>query len=217
MIDSHFKTIFPCVIAAILFSCHASPATAQEHSFKFEITPFVAYRIGGNFDQQDGDGEFELDESNAQGIMLNIRANPNGQFEVLYARQSTEVDTQDFFVNDSAVDIDVEYFHLGGTYLFDGENVRPFVALTIGLSHFDPRIATLDSESFFSASFGAGIHFNASRRIGLRLEARVFTTLVESDSNIFCVSAGEVGECLIHVDGTMLSQFEARAGLVFRF
>ena len=206
-----------CAVFTAVSLCHTTPAAAQNKLFRFEITPFAAYRIGGQFDEKDGDGQFELNESDAQGIMLNIRANPNGQYELLYARQDTEVDTQALFATDPMLDLDVEYFQFGGTYLFDGENIRPFVAMTFGLTHFDPQPAEFDSETYFSASFGGGVQLNASQRIGVRIEGRVFTTLVESDSDIFCSSTDGVGACLIQVDGTTLTQWEARAGLVFRF
>jgi len=134
-----------------------TPAAAQDKLFRFEITPFAAYRIGGQFDENNGNGQLELNESGAQGIMLDVRVNPNGQWELLYAHQETEVDTQGIFVNDPQFDLDVEYFHLGGTYLFDGDNTRPFVVVTLGLSHFDPQLAGLDSESYFSASIGGGL------------------------------------------------------------
>jgi hypothetical protein len=113
--------------------------------------------------------------------------------------------------------LDVETFHFGGTYLFDGDNTRPFIALTVGLSQFDPGITDANSESFFSVSFGGGVQLNATKRLGVRLEARAFTTFVEDDSNIFCVSSGGNGTCLIQVDARTLTQWEARAGLVFRF
>jgi len=196
---------------------HSAPVAAQDTNFKFELTPFAAYRIGGNFEEKDGAGRVELNDSDTQGIMFNIKANHNGQYELLYARQSTDADTEGFFVSDPTIDLDVEYFHFGGTYLFDGEKTRPFIALTVGLSQFDPQLLDTGSESFFSASIGGGVQLNASKRIGVRLEARVFTTFVEDDSNIFCGSAGGDGACLIQVDARTLNQWEARAGLVFRF
>ena len=194
-----------------------TPAAAQDKLFRFEITPFAAYRIGGQFDENNGNGQLELNESAAQGIMLDVRVNHNGQWELLYAHQETEVDTQGIFVNDPQFDLDVEYFHLGGTYLFDGDNTRPFVVVTLGLSHFDPQLAGLDSESYFSVSIGGGLQLNASKRFGVRLEGRLFTTFVDTDSNIFCSSVGGAGTCLIQVDGSTVTQWEARAGLVFRF
>jgi hypothetical protein len=196
---------------------HAAPLAAQDKPFKFELTPFTAYRMGGSFEERDSGARVELNDSNAQGITFNIKANPNGQYELLYSRQSTDARTEGFLANDPTIDLDVETFHFGGTYLFDGENTRPFIALTIGVTQFDPGIVDSGSESFFSASFGGGVQLNATKRLGFRLEARAFTTFVEDDSNIFCVSSGGAGGCLIQVDARMLTQWEVRAGLVFRF
>ena len=210
--NSHLLAIFACALL-----CYYQPAAAQDKPFKFEITPFVAYRVGGSFEEKNGTGRVELNDSNAQGIMFNIKANPNGQYEFLYSRQSTDARTEGFLVNDPTIDLDVETFHFGGTYLFDGDKIRPFLALTLGLSQFDPGITDSNSESFFSASIGGGVQLNATKRLGFRLEARAFTTFVEDDSNIFCVSSGGAGGCLIQVDARTLNQWEARAGLVFRF
>jgi hypothetical protein len=208
----------PCrwVLLAV-FAFQAAPLAAQEQSFKFELTPFAAYRVGGNFEAKDDDGRVELNDSNAQGIIFNIKANANGQYELLYSRQSTDADTRGFLINDPRIDLEVETFHFGGTYLFDGENTRPFLALTLGITQFDPGISDSGSESFFSASLGGGVQLNATKRLGFRLEARAFTTFVEDDSNIFCGSSGDAGGCLIRVDARTLTQWEARAGLVFRF
>ena len=210
--NSPLLSIFACASL-----CFCQPAAAQDNQFKFEITPFVAYRVGGTFEEKDGTGRVELNESNAQGLMFNIKANPNGQYEILYSRQSTDARTEGLLVDDPTIDLDVETYHFGGTYLFDGDKTRPFLALTLGLTRFDPGITDSDAESFFSASIGGGVQLNATKRLGFRLEARAFTTFVEDDSNIFCVSSGGAGGCLIQVDARTLTQWEARAGLVFRF
>ena len=205
------------VLAAVAWFGGALPAAAQEQSLKFEITPYAAYRMGGSFDQKDGAGRIELNDSGAEGILFNMAANANGQYELIYARQRTDADTSGFFANDPTIDMDVEYLQLGGTYLFDGDNTRPFVALTLGVTQFDPGLPDTNSESFFSASFGGGVQIRARERLGIRLEARVFTTFVDDDSNVFCSSIDGAGACLVQVDATTLSQWEARAGLVFRF
>jgi hypothetical protein len=205
------------VIVALLSVCHSTPVAAQSKPLKFEITPYAAYRVGGSFEEKDGDGRVELNDSNAEGFIFNIMAHSNGQYELLYARQRTEADTSGFFANDPTIDMDVEHFQIGGTYLFDGDSVRPFIALTLGLSQYDPELPGTDSESFFSSSFGGGVQLNANKRLGVRLEARVFTTFVDDDSDVFCSSIDGAGACLIQVDATILTQWEARAGLVFRF
>jgi hypothetical protein len=204
-------------VLAITSVSYASPAAAQEQQLKFELTPFAAYRFGGSFDDDDTGDEFDLEDSNALGVIFNILANPNGQYEILYARQDTEVDTEGTAANQPFVDLDVEYLQFGGTYLFDGDKVRPFIAMTFGLSHFEPQFADLDSENYFSASFGGGIKFHATETLGVRLEGRVFTTFLDSDSSIFCSSTFGAGECLVRASGSSLTQWEARAGLILRF
>ena len=193
------------------------PVAAQDAPPRFELTPFAGYRIGGEFEEQDSDREFEIDESDAQGIVFNIRAAANTQWEILYARQRTELETQGLFAGDPLLDLDVDYFHFGGTYLFDGVSTRPFVAFTLGVSRFEPRPQDLDAENYISASFGTGVQLRATERVGVRIEGRVFTTLVESDEEIFCRTGGQTNFCAIRVDGTALTQWEIRTGVVFRF
>jgi hypothetical protein len=205
------------ISAAIVSLSVAVPAAAQNTASKFELTPFVGYRVGGSFSEEDGDGRVDLNESSVEGIMFNIRANPKGQYELLYSRQATDARTSGFYPGDPTIGIDVEHFHFGGTYLFDGQNTRPFIALTLGASRFDPDHVDSSAETFFSASLGAGVQLAATRRIGLRLEARAFTTFIDDSSSIFCSSINGSGSCLIRVEGNLLTQWEARAGLVFRF
>ena len=150
-------------------------------------------------------------------LILNGRIKSNTQWEVFYGRQATEVDTRGLFADDPLLDLDMEYMHVGGTYLFDGEKVRPFVALTVGVTHADPGNEGFGSENFFSASLGGGWHLNATSRLGIRLEARAFTTFVDNDSSLFCQSVGGDGSCLILVDSKTLTQWEAHAGITLRF
>jgi len=207
-------------------------AAAQEGRFRFEITPYAAYRIGGEFDPQPdaepkaGGGGFELQEGNAEGLVLDIRtsagnqlAGGSGQWELLYAHQSTELETEPSFAGGPTLDLDVSHFQFGGAYLFhdDSETLVPFIAMTAGVARFDPRLDEADSEDFFSWSLGGGVHLRADRRIGVRLEARVYGTLIDDDSALFCVVSPTVNSCAVRVEGDQLYQFEARVGVVARF
>lgn len=193
------------------------PAAADDTSYKFELTPFAAYRSGGQFEERDGSAVFELDESNAFGLLLNGMVRPDAQWEFLYAKQDTEVDTQGLFIGDPVADLSVEYYQFGGTLLFTGDKVRPFIALTLGMSRFDPEPAEFNAENFFSGSFGAGLQLMSTQRIGLRLEGRVYGTFVDDNSRIFCGSGPSGGGCLVEIEGSVVTQWEARAGVVIRF
>ena len=190
---------------------------AAEEEYRFELTPYAGYRMGGSF-SDDAEGiDLDIEDSAAQGFVVNGRVRSNTQWEVLYGRQATDIDTRGLFNNDSLLDFDIEYVHFGGTYLFDGESVRPFVALTLGVTRADPGDSTFGSENFFSASLGGGWHLAARNRLGVRLEFRAFTTFIDSNSDLFCQSDAGGGTCLILIDSKTLTQWEARAGITLRF
>jgi hypothetical protein len=197
----------------------AGAQDAENAPYRFELTPYAAYRFGGEFESETGTGDFQLDESDAEGLIFNAQAlgAVDAQWEVLFVRQQTELETQPSFAGPPSLDIDVDYWHFGGTYLFDGGGVRPFIAMTVGVSHFEPRLPGFDDENYFSASFGAGVQLRAAKRVGVRLEGRVYASLVDSDGQLFCRRGGQASVCALNVDGTTLVQWETRAGLVFRF
>lgn len=207
-------------IATLMISALPVHAAAPTTSYRFEITPFAAYLMGGNFQEQDGDIEFDLESSGAFGFTLNGPAGkswPDGSWEFLYTHQATEVDTQGSFIADPLVDIDIDYYQFGGMHMLDRDNVRPFIGMALGMARFDPRPGEYRAEDFFSASLGGGVLLNANKRFGLRLEARAYATFIDSNSEIFCESDFGAASCLIVVDSSTLLQWEARAGLVFRF
>jgi hypothetical protein len=210
-------------VAALAIGVAVGPAAAQEPPFRFEITPYAAYRVGGEFEPQAeprGAGGFELHEGNAEGLILDVRTSEgNGQWEVLYAHQATKLDTQPSFVGGPTLDLDVSHFQFGGTYLFDvgSTTIAPFISMTAGIARFEPKLDGADAENYFSWSLGGGVHLRADRRIGVRLEARAFSSLIDDDSSVFCVVSPTVNSCAIAVEGDQLYQFEARVGLVARF
>ncbi len=206
------KTVSVCL--ALL----AVPAAqAREDVFKFEMTPIAGLATGGDFEDMTSGASLDLDDSTSFGLILDIRESANTQWEILYSLQATEADTTGLPISGAPLDIDVHYIQGGGTYLFEGNSARPFLAVTIGATHFDPGLDGVDSETFFSFSIGTGLHIRPNDRFGIRLEARGYGTLLESDSDLFCQSGPAGAICAIRVEGTVLWQFQATAGFVFRF
>ncbi len=55
------KSLWCCsVMLATAGTLHPLPSAAQESAFNVEILPYAVYRIGGTFEEENGDGEFEL-------------------------------------------------------------------------------------------------------------------------------------------------------------
>lgn len=206
------KTVGGCLALLV-----ASAAMAQEDTYKYELTPFAGFGTGGEFEDSTSTASLQLDDGSSFGFILNIRESANTQWEILYLRQGTEADTTGLPISGAPLDIDVHYVQGGGTYLFDGNVARPFLAATIGASHFEPGLSGVDSETFFAFSIGAGLQIRPNDRFGIRLEARGYGTLLDSESDLFCQSDPAGLICAVRVEGNVLGQFHAMAGFVFRF
>ncbi len=200
----------------VLYLCSV-PVFAQEQSFNFEITPYGAYRVGGEFEETDTSSSIEIDDNASFGLILNARHSPVTQWEVIYSRQETSADASGLELSNPAPDLTIQYLQAGGTYLWEGERVRPFLAATLGGTHVDVSTPGFDSDTFFSFSLGLGLQINPNKRLGIRLEARGFGTLLDSSSDLFCEFGPTNNICAVRIDGSLMWQTEAIAGLVFRF
>ena len=194
-------------------------AAAQSDPGRFEITPYAAYSFGGSFYDTETDASVSLGDSANFGLILNFRESANTQWEILYSLQNTDADLTGVATVSEPLDIDVHYLQAGGTYQGDGDFVRPYLALTAGATHFDVKNDGFRSDTFFSFSIGPGLQIRPNDRIGFRLEARAFGTLVKSGSTLFCESdpGGGTAGCAFTVTGDVFWQLQAMAGIVLRF
>lgn len=192
---------------------------AQNIPDRIELTPYGAYTFGGTFNDSESDVAVEIKDSGNFGLLLNFRQAANRQWEILYSQQRTQARIKGLVTGDEVLDTTVHYLQGGGTYQGEGEIVRPYLAATIGVAHFDVTTEGFDSDTYFSFSIGPGLQIWPNSRLGLRLEARAFGSLVRSDSSLFCLSDPENGTagCAFTITGDVLWQFQAMAGIVFRF
>jgi hypothetical protein len=107
----------------------------------------------------------------------------------------------------------VDYFRIGGTYLFRTEGIQPFFVATIGATRFNPQQSRFEGDTKFSFGVGSGVRVPIIRNFGLRFEARAYGTVLSNDSDVLCAN----GRCLVHADGTLLWQYEANAGVYLSF
>lgn len=206
------------VVFFALVSCFlpaAGPASADE--LKFELTPFGGYRFGGTFDFENDVGSYETDDASSFGIIFNARHSGNTQWEVYYSQQNTTARLKSSTGVSPSVDTDIHVLQIGGTYQGDGQTFRPYLAMTLGGTHIRTTSNGSQSDTFFSGSLGAGMNNAPSNRIGLRLEARAVATLTDSSTDLFCRTGPDINVCAIRIDGNLLTQVEAFAGLVVRF
>jgi hypothetical protein len=157
----------------------------------FEITP-LGYTWGGEFNDSVTGAALKVNETSNYGVMVdinlvNINQDEESQVELYFSHQATQLKTDSgTFTGNPLFDLDIDYYHLGGTYGADLGKVKPFMVGTFGVTHMVPQGPGLDSLTKFSLSLGGGVKLFATDRIGLRLEGRWFGTLFNGSGSAFC-------------------------------
>jgi hypothetical protein len=202
----------PLVFAALFLLI---PATARAER-GLEITPFAGYAIGGGFEDNTTGTRLDVPSTGSFGLILGLRETHETQYELFYSFQRTELKNGAISGGAPLFDMDIHYLHLGGTYLFPGEKVRPFLSGGLGLTLFAPDASGLSSKADFSLSLGGGAKIPISNRMGLRIEGRGFLTILPGDTEIFCVSSGGAA-CTVKVRGDVFGQVQLLTGIYFGF
>lgn len=214
------KPTLVCLARALALVAALSAATVEAETPRFEITPFAGGRIGGGFDIEDEtsgeESSVDLDNAAGFGIDLGLYAYETGMYELLYSSQSTELDSNEPALD--GVDIRVDYLHVGGTALFPQDTwFVPYLSMTLGATFLEPTQGNYDSETKFSGSLGGGFRFPVNENFHVVLGLRGYLTLLDSDTDLFCVSGAEEAGCLIRSSGSTFFQTEAQLGLSVRF
>lgn len=162
---------------ALLILLLLIPAGAYAQPSRFELTPFVGYRLDGSIDSSSDLGfntDVQVDESSIYGAAFDIPLSPNLQLELLANRQSTTFSVDDGLLNPSRElgDVDIDYYQAGFLFQWGRGQVNPFIVVTAGISRIDPKFPELDVESYFAATLGGGVKVFVSPNVGFRFEAR---------------------------------------------
>lgn len=177
---------------------------------EIEFTPFVGYRFGGTLDDTQTGRAWDFEESSDWGFTLSQPASNTTRYEFLYSHQGTSLaDSTD---PDNAFDLDVHYLHMGGTVDVYQDRFTPYFSGGLGMTYMQPDQAGFENKTRFSLSVGGGLKWYPTERLGIRFELRGYSTLVNSNSSLFCD-----GGCELQISGDAFPQFETNLGLIFRF
>jgi len=198
---------------ALLLSSVLFPGEAGA-GWGLEITPFAGYNIGGSFEDNTTGATLDVKEGGNFGLILDLSDTPETQYELFYGFQQTKVTGGGTFGGEALFDLDIHYLHLGGTYMFTGEKVRPYIAGGLGATHFVPHGSGMNAKTYFSVSLGGGAKIPISGNVALRFEGRGFMTILPDSTEIFCVSSGGAA-CRVNVQGDVFGQLLLMAGITF--
>ena len=176
----------------------------------WEVTPFTGYQWGGEAEDEFTGFGLKLAEASNYGLIVDVDIEPPTQLEFFWSHQATELNVKG---GGSLGDMDVDYFHIGGTQQWPRGKVIPFVAGGLGVTYFDPSLAGAGSATRFSMGLGGGVKVMATERIGLRLEARGLATLGDSEGFLFSGNDGTV----VVFTRDVFWQIMVSAGVIVRF
>jgi hypothetical protein len=210
---SFLRRVLPVSLSLLLLILFILPGDLWAKGF--EITPFGGYRFGGSFDTSTG-GSLRLDDSGSYGVIIGMDYQENTQLEFLYSHQKSPLkQNEGIFSGETLFDLGVDYFQIGGTYLWDYDRLVPFLSGGLGAAYLNPDASEYSSVTKFAMSLGGGVKLYATEHIGLRLEGRGYATFMNSGGAIFC--GGDTGGCQVFVTSDVWMQFEVLAGVIFRF
>jgi len=199
-------TVFLIAIAG-----YASPASAQS----YELSPFYGYRFGGSFVDLYTAQPFDFDGAPATGVVFDVRLYDSDDFQIegLFTHQAATV-----LVSPGAGRpvsewrVSADHWLAGGLQEF---SAGPVVGFTTGMLGLTRYAAEGNSEYRFTVSGGGGVKMFADRRLGVRLDGRLFATFVDGANNTVACAPGV---CLVglHVDVAWQAEFTAGVSVRFR-
>jgi hypothetical protein len=188
----------------------AAPAAAQP-SNRVEVSAFAGYRFGGDFYEIASGRPVDNDGAPSFGLALNIPFTLDTQIEVLVTHQQARFAVPLNGAPETRYNVTVDHYQVGGLTEFGGGRARPFLTGLLGLTRYE---ASGDHEVRFSGSGGGGVKLFPTPRIGVRLDGRVFATLVDAD---FDTLACGPALCFGSIDTWIVWQAEFTTALIIRF
>jgi hypothetical protein len=188
---------------------HAAPSFAQG----IEVSPFYGYRFGGSFVELYTAHPFDLDGAPATGVAFDVRLYDDDDFQIegLFTHQAANVLVAAGLGRPvTQWRVSADHWLAGGLQEFNGGPVRGFTTGMAGLTRY---AAEGDSEFRFTVSAGGGVKMFPARRVGIRLDGRVFTTFLDGGGNAVACTPGV---CLVGLHVSVAWQAEFTAGVTVR-
>ncbi len=195
----------------IIFILISVLISTEVYSQNLEISPFAGYMFAGSIATDKGKLNIKNDFN--YGVFFDIPVEKTLQAEFWYSRLSTELilepDTNE--PSEKLFDMNVEYFHAGGIYMESLGRFRPFAAITVGATRFDPLDEEYEEDWRFSITVGGGGKYLLTKNIGLRFDWRVLLPVFLSNTTIYCTNGG----CIFHIEGgTTVFQAHLTGGII---
>jgi hypothetical protein len=198
----------PLAIVVLVLALNPRVLCAQA----VEVSPFYGYRFGGGFFELATGRPVDLDGAPAIGVTVNVPLWEGLQFEGLFTHQRGDVYTSATpFGPVTRWQVAVDHWLAGALQEFAGARVRPFATGMFGLTRY---AVEGDSEMRFAVTAGGGVKLFPASRVGLRLDGRVMTTVLDADTRAVACAPGR---CFIGLHVNVAWQAEFTSAVILRF
>jgi hypothetical protein len=185
------------------------PAAAQ----RIEISPFGGYRLGWSVAEIGGAPVTRDDGGVSFGVVADIPFGPphdGYRFELLVSRESAMVTARPSVLDPPVrAHVTVDQIMIGAMQELDDAPARPFVSGLIGVTRY---AAPGEADVRFAVGLAGGGKFFANPHLGLRLDGRVFMTIISVSGGAACA-----GGCVVAFNANPVFQGEVTAGLIVVF
>jgi hypothetical protein len=199
------------VVGSVIFGmllAHASPLCAQ----RIEVAPFGGYQFGGDLFEVSAGRALDIDGAPALGMVVDVPISHGLQFEALFSHKAVDILMPYRSFSPAARSrFSVDQWQGGALQELGAERVRPFLTGMFGLTRY---AIDGDSETRFSVGAGGGVKLFPVPHVGVRLDGRVFATLL--DAGATALACGN-GTCLVALHMNVAWQAEFVAGLLVKF
>jgi opacity protein-like surface antigen len=179
------------------------------------IAPFGGYSFGGNgldvLVKSDTTTDLDMSEGGSSGLMVGMTTNDPGNMYFLFSRHNTDL-RQGGLSSDILTELEVNYFHLGGTLYFPNGNINPYITASAGLTQLRPD-KQYSSETNFSMGLGGGVAYELTDNVSIFADIRGYATFVNSTGGLFCNQAS----CIWQIEGDLMWQGQTNIGVAVSF
>src|SRR4051812_8409577 len=161
----------PLTLAALaVMSACALPGSASGQTV--EVVPLAGYRFNNDLFEAAANRPIDVDGAPVLGAAVNVAMGEGRWFETLFTRQEADVTVPRTVAGPPVRSrVVVEQALAGGREELGVSGARPFFTGLLGCTRYR---GDHDDEVRFTVGAGGGVRLPLQRRIGLRLDSRVF-------------------------------------------
>jgi hypothetical protein len=200
------------LLALLALSC----ATSTTFAAGSAVTAYGGFRSGGDFTNASTGESLNVASSATGAIALDLPYDGGRQLQLFVSYQRSDLDYTLVAAPKSttqSLPFTVTYLHIGGTNFFEGQiGTGAYVVGGLGATVLAIDGDGYDTELFPSLNLGVGYQFMLGQHAAVRLEGRVYSTLINSSGGLFCS-----GGCLLSIKGDLFTQGEAMLGVSVPF